>query len=243
LFLKAAFRYASQNRLEHIFIHGHAERQHFLFELLTDFGFADTGGWRGDRVFVKEHPSSAPTSTLAPFEYFRTYYPHYKAGPDVQKFIVPIRPEYHRILFPDYESPADRQLSLFRPSNAAGNAIKLAYLCRAQVRRMDPGDILLFYRSGDERATTSVGVVERYETLQDADEIARRVSRRTVYTMEEISAMSNKPTKVMLFRLVRHFEKPLGHAWLNRNAVVAGNIQSIRRIKHEAYERLVRELS
>ena len=39
LFLKAAFKFATANRLENIFIHGDEEQHYFLFSLLSDFGF------------------------------------------------------------------------------------------------------------------------------------------------------------------------------------------------------------
>ncbi len=63
---------------------------------------------------------------------------------------------------------------------------------------------MLFYRSTDERAVTTIGVVESYETLTDASEIVAKVKRRTVYSMADINLMAQKPTRVMLFRLVRH---------------------------------------
>lgn len=239
LFLKAAFRYATANRLEHIFIHGDQDAQHFLFALLEDFGFEDIGVWGRDRVLAKAHPNQPPESELPPFEYVRKYYPHFKKGSEVRKFIVPIQPAFHRILFSDYESPSDRQMPLFRPSNAAGNAIKLAYLCHAQASALSPGDLVLFYRSSDEKALTSLGVVELYEGLQDPDAIVQRVRRRTVYSMDDIVAMARRPTKVMLFRLVKHFAKPVPQPWLKEESIVQGNIQSIREIKHEKFLRVL----
>ena len=240
LFLKAAFRYANANRLEHIFIHGDLDQHHFLFELLEDFGFVHVGSHPGsdgrNAVYLKNHPIDAPDdSVLENFEYLRRYFPHFRDGNSVGKFIVPIRPEYHRILFPDYESPSDRQLALFRPSNTAGNAIKMAYLCHSQTKGLKPGDVVLFYRSGDERAITSLGIVEDYQTLTDAAEIARLVSRRTVYSMQDIEHMAHKPTKVMLFRLVRHFNTQPSHDWLLNQHIVNGNIQSIRVLSADAY--------
>jgi hypothetical protein len=244
LFLKAAFRYASANRLEHIFIHGDQDEHHFLFELLQDFGFTHVGSHPGsdgrDAVYLKQHPIASPVdNTLGNFEYLRHYFPHFRDGNGIGKFIVPIRPEYHRILFPDYDSHADRQITLFRPSNTAGNAIKMAYLCHSQTKGLRPGDVVLFYRSGDERAITSLGIVEDYETLTDAAEIARLVSRRTVYSMQDIEQMARKPTKVMLFRLVRHFNSPPTHDWLLNNHVVNGNIQTIRALGAEAYRTII----
>lgn len=243
LFLKAAFQYASTNRLEHIFLHGDLDQHHYLFELLEDFGFEEVGihpGTNGrDVTYLKRHPALPPTDDLQPFDYLRRYFPHYISGESVQKFIVPIRPEYHRVLFRDYQSPADRQFLLFEPGNTSGNAIKQAYLCHAQTKGIKPGDIVLFYRSEDEKAITSLGVVENYKALDDADEIARMVSRRTVYSMRDIRLMAKRPTKVMLFRLVHHFERPVGFDWLKESHIVNGYIQSITAIPHRSFERIL----
>jgi len=239
LFLKAAFRYATDNRLEQIFIHGDAEKHGFLFELLADFGFSEFGRYGDDVVFLKKHPLTAPldnTAELDAFEYFRKYFPHFRQDGSIKKFIVPIRPEYHSILFPDYLS---LQKSLFDATHTAGNAIKQAYLCHAKLTQIKPGDVVLFYRSTDEKVATSLGIVEQYQTLENVDEIVDRVRRRTVYSMSEIESMARKPTKVMLFRLVRHFAHPPSFEWLSQNQVVNGNIQTIREINDDAYQRLI----
>ncbi|MHB8249312.1 MAG: PIN domain-containing protein [Acidithiobacillus sp.] len=73
LFLKAAFRYATENKLKNIFIHGDVDRHHFLFEMLEDFGFIHVGfhpnsGGR-DAVYVKSHPMAPPDYQLPPLEY------------------------------------------------------------------------------------------------------------------------------------------------------------------------------
>ena len=243
LFLKAAFRYATENRLENIFIHGDVDCHHFLFEMLEDFGFVRVGfhpnsGGR-DAVYVKSHPLVPPDSQLPPLEYLCKFFPHFRHDDQVEKFIVPIRPEYHLVLFPDYESPAAHQMILFPPSNTAGNAIKMAYLCHAQTKTIHTGSIVLFYRSGDERAITSVGVAESYETLSDVDKIVAMVSRRTVYNMVEIYCMAEKPTRVMLFRLVRHFTMPISQAWLEQNHVLKGPPQSITKIGNREFEAIL----
>lgn len=242
LFLKAAFRYATANRLENIFIHGDVDQHYFLFEMLEDFGFSRVGSHPGsdgrDAVYLKRHPVISPADAIDPFAYLKQYFPHFRHDAAIGKFIIPIRPAYHRMLFPDYNSPADRQLALFQPSDFVGNAIKLAYLCHAQTKQINPGDLVLFYRSGDERAVTSLGVVEDYERLQDASLIASRVKRRTVYTMKEIEGMAKKPTKVMLFRLVKHLERPLSQAWLEANDILKGAPQSVTRISDEAFEKV-----
>jgi hypothetical protein len=244
LFLKAAFRYATANKHENIFIHGELEKHSFLFDLLEDFGFSAIGTHPGstgrDVVYIKKHPTNPPPyDGIQAFDYLKTYFPHYQKDDGVNKYIIPIQPEFHRILFPDYQSEYDRQQSLFQPTNSAGNAIKLAYLCHAQTKKMSAGNIVLFYRSGDEKAITSIGVVEDYQVLDDPMIIAQQVSRRTVYTMEQIQQMAEKSTKVMLFRLIRHFDTSICFEWLKNNKVVNGSIQSIQLINSEAFEKVI----
>lgn len=237
LFLKAAFRYATENACEHIFIHADVEKHDYLVNLLADFGFEDVGLYGTDRVFVKRHPVNAPDPAgLSAIEYVRLFYPHYQAGNQVQKFLVPIQQEFHRILFPDYRA---LQSQLFAPQGSVGNAIKLAYLCHAASKQIRPGDVLLFYRSEDEQAVTSLGVVDQFAVLSDAASIAAMVSRRTVYSIEEIRNMANRPTKVILFRLLKHFPAPPSLKRLLDDGVVAGNIQSITKISDEAFSRLL----
>jgi GNAT superfamily N-acetyltransferase len=243
LFLKAAFQYASTNRLQNIFIHGDEDRHYFLFELLVDFGFEHVGFHPGsngrDAVYLKRHPSVAPDEARPPFDYLRSYFPHFRSDATIGKYVVPIQPQYHEILFPDFQGTSNTQANLFGQDNQAGNAIKMAYLCRAQTKSIKPGDILLFYRSVDERGLTSIGVVESYETLHDAVSIVARVKRRTVYTLGEIEEMATKPTKVILFRFVRHLPRTLGLDALLKNHVLNGQPQSITKIEHEKFETII----
>lgn len=244
LFLKAAFKFASNNRHENIFIHGNYEKHGFLFDLLEDFGFLPVGTHIGqdmsDVVYVKKHPTIAPLiNDNEPFSYFKKYFPHFLRNENINKYIIPIQPQFHEVLFPDFTSLARRQMQLFHRENFVGNAIKLAYLCHAQTKQIASGDIVLFYRSKDEMALTSIGVVESYEELNDAMLIAQKVSRRTVYNMQEISNMAQKNTKVMLFRLIGHFRSPVDYSWLQANEVVNGAIQSIIKINDEAFMRVI----
>jgi hypothetical protein len=237
LFLKAAFRYATENTCEHIFITANAENQDYLIRVLMDFGFAERGTYRGDMVLVKPHPvAEPPTDGLVPTEYVRRYFPHFRFDSMVQKFLVPIQPHYHEILFPDYASIQPR---LFTSTGNVGNAIKLAYLCHAQTNSIRPGDILLFYRTDDEKAVTSLGVVDQFEISSDGAQIASLVSRRTVYSIDEIDALAQKPTKVILFRLIGHFPAIIPYERLMLDEVVTGPIQSIRKVSDVAFSRVL----
>lgn len=237
LFLKAAFRFATERACENIFTHTDADEHDYLVRLLEDFGFVENGTYGNDTVLVKAHPRLAPEALeLAPFEYARRYFPHYRHGTEIQKFIVPIQPQYHDTLLPDYHPHQSR---LFGVENSAGNAIKLAYLCHAQSNSLRPGDLVLFYRTVDEMALTSIGVVEDFTTSQNAAAIASLVSRRTVYSREDIEEMAAKPTKVILFRLLEHLPQQVSYAQLQRDCGVAGPIQSIRKIQHDQFTKIL----
>jgi GNAT superfamily N-acetyltransferase len=237
LFLKAAFRYATENTCENVFIHANAERHDYLIRMLADFGFKEHGSYRGDVVLVKPHPRLPPDfASSHPFEYAREFFPHYRCDSAVQKFLIPIQPQFHAELFPDYSAV---QKHLFGVTGSVGNAIKLAYLCHAQTKAIRAGDVVLFYRTGDEKAVTSVGIVDRFEMLTDAARIASLVSRRTVYGIDEINRMAERLTKVILFRLVEHFPHSVSYDQLLGAGVVSGPIQSIRRITDESFLRVL----
>lgn len=237
LFLKASFRYAQQNACEHVFITAKREGQEYPIRMLIDFGFEERGQYRGDVVLVKPHPSRPPPSAnFTPAQYVRRFFPHYRSDSGVQKFLVPIQPRYHEILFPDYTPIQQR---LFGVVGNVGNAIKLAYLCRAQANSIRPGDVLLFYRTDDEKSITSIGVVDQFEISNDGAKIASLVSRRTVYSLEEIDALAQKPTKVILFRLISHFQNIVRYDRLIQDSVVTGPIQSIRRISDDSFSRIL----
>jgi GNAT superfamily N-acetyltransferase len=237
LFLKAAFRYATERACEHLFIHANAERHDYLLRLLDDFGFSQRGHYKGDLVLVKVHPHMAPEGkSIEPLEYARRYFPHYRRDAAVQKFVIPIQPQYHNLLLPDY-SPLQGQL--FASHNNVGNAIKLAYLCHAPTNAIKPGDVLLFYRTLDEKAVTSIGVVDRFDVLNDPAKIASLVSRRTVYSQSEIEKMAANPTKVILFRLMEHLPRQVSYIQLQKDCGIKGPIQSIRRVQDDQFAKIL----
>ncbi|SIT49649.1 conserved hypothetical protein [Paraburkholderia ribeironis] len=246
LFLKMAFRYATANACAHIFIdvredenpdQSHPE----LITLLKDFGFSVAGNHNGDRVYVKRHPTAPPIADLDAgdrFDYTRRFYPHFRADLDIHKFIIPIKPRYHRVLFPDHPDNEGQ-----RPrghGEHVGNAIKLAYLSHSPSTQIRRGDVVLFYRGYDLKAMTTLVVVEHFETLSDSNDIAQLVSRRTVYTDDEIDEMADHPAgvRILLFRTIEHFPNPVPRAQLPRQ--VAGNIQSTRLITNDTFSRILR---
>jgi len=236
LFLKAAFQYSSDNRLEYIYLTIKPDKRPYLEDMVKEYGFTHYSNYNGDRVFVKQHPTNPVNASLPPLEYHIRYFPHFKCGRKVKKYIIPIQPQFHRMLFPE----AQKQRSIFSPESM-GNAIKRAYLCHARIKNLEAGDIILFYRSRDVMAITSLGVIESVHDLDDLDRIVPLVSKRTVYSFEDLTNMAAKRTKVILFRLAIHLNQSVSYEWLTKEGVINGQIQSIRQIDDTSFQRIVEE--
>jgi len=99
----------------------------------------------------------------------------------------------------------------------------------------------MFYRSHDLKAVTSLGIIESVHDLTDADKIVPLVSKRTVYSFDDISEIAEKMTKIILFRSAIHFKQPIAYKWLTEEGVVNGQIQTIRKISDISFRRIVDE--
>lgn len=236
LFFKAAFTYTSRNGMEFVYLTTTPD-QGFLRDLCAKYGFFECGACSQGRelVLVKEIPRIPPPSPLPPLEYHIRFSPCIKVLPTTQVLLIPIQPAFHNLLFPEISS----QFELFSDP-VIGNGLTLAYLCHAKLAEINPGDVALFYRSGDLRSITTVGVVESSFISNDTEVIVRNVAKRTVYPLPEIVRMASKPLRVVLFRLASHLAQPVGYDQLLQNHIIAGSPQSISRISVNDFREITR---
>lgn len=234
LFVKLSVKYAIEIRFDEIYVTLFPSGGEELIELIREFGFERVANKDGEHVYLKRVvPDGYPCSNT---EAAKRFYPTYYDGPSVQKFIVPIIPKYHNRLFTEFERRQAHLTEYAGELIIEGNTIKKAYLCYSKISRMQAGDVLLFYRSKDEMALTSVGIVERvYHVVRDAERIMRYVTNRTVYTKAEIETMAKKSTKVILFNWHFHFPNPLRLEYLLQKGIVRRAPMSIVRVAHNKY--------
>ena len=239
LLLKQAFNYTIENNLRYVYVTVEPNEHKFLEELLQDYGFYPYGFDKNERdiVYVKDFPETPPVTDDDPLEYSIKYYPYIKLENN-SVYLVPIQPQYHKILFPEIEKQSD-----FFSSEAmsAGNAIKQAYLCKSPTKSIKPGDVLFFYRTTDDMAITTYGIVDQFHIETDPDEIFKWVSKRTVYSMDDINSMAGKNIKVILFRFIRHLNDAVPYHRLLKTGIINGPIQSITRLDKEFTEKLLQE--
>ncbi len=233
LLLKTAFQYAKENDFENMYITVFPKYEGLII-LFEEFGFdISHQKEKGELVLVKPMKfDQADYDSLAGLDFHIRYGPFRIKFPNVPGFIIPIKPKYHRLLFPD----AEPQLELYPGQHPFGNSIRKAYLCHARMRDIEPGSLLLFYRSKDLKAVSCLGVAEETKVSNRAEEIARFVGKRTVYTFKEIEDMCQKTVFSILFRHARILPHPIPLAELIEKSIIKGIPQTITRLRSEAME-------
>lgn len=235
LLLKTIFDYCAENRMTHIYVEvfeHHAE----LVTLFEEFGFArrPLGTTRNELVMAKTFVADVAAGELDALEYHVRFGPPSLRLDDGHVLIVPIQPQYHRMLFPD----AGPEIPLYGVGvQPYGNAIRKAYLSNATIRAVQPGDTVLFYRSQDLKAIFVAGVVERTIASDDPVHIARAVGQRTVYSLEDIVDMCNqREVLAILFRQDRILRNRIERAELEGAGVMLRPPQTISHVRSEGLE-------
>ena len=243
-FLKQACSFALENDLTAIYVQVRKNAHASLTDLLQDFGFASLGKYRNDIVWVKMMMPVCPISVEsvrrrdALVECDIQYYPRFIACEPVQKFVVPIHPSYHEELFPDASRGNLFTLKSGFPFPSEGNAIKKAYISHSGIRKMRPGDLVFFYRTGDAKEVDTIGFVERTVVSCDADEVLSVVARRTVLPGRKIHQMvQERKVLIVLFRFLCHFPHPVTKLQMSREGL-SGEIQTIREMPIQVYQNL-----
>jgi GNAT superfamily N-acetyltransferase len=202
LLLSFALRYCQKHAFPECYVTVFPRRTDII-DFLTPFGFRDIGANQyAERVLLKRFSPAPGSDDLSPLGYFQNYYPAYRRDASVKKFLVPIRPPYHQQLFPEFEPRPGHQQTLdgsTPPTFAAGNAIRKAYLSNSATGKVRPGDILLFYRSEDERRVIHVGLVEETRVCRSPTEIIDFVGNRTVLPLRRLEEMCQRPVLAILF--------------------------------------------
>lgn len=241
--LHAALEYAKNATAEFIYLTVYVRRQPHLTNFVSSFGFVAYGAVGGEVVFGKHlKPHSPDDFYLKKNEFVARFYPSYRCDESVNKFIVPIQPLYHERLFPD--------ISDFRESllgdcpelyTSESNTIRKAYVSKSRIRLIEPGDLLLFYRSHDRQSLEILDCVESIRVSSSIDELFEYVHSRTVYSLQELKDMSNNGRDELLaiqFVLLENFSVAVDRDELDKIHIAAP--QSIRRISSAQFAEIIR---
>jgi hypothetical protein len=186
-FLKIIFDNALRNNVEEIYVTlFHSREEHDrLIGLLEDWGFIYHGNKKSisgiEEVYTKNFKPSPDK------HHPKITYPF--ISNDRRHFIVPIYPEYHTELLPDSilnnESPQD-----YVENEPHRNAIQKVYISRSFYRDLEPGDIILFYRTGGyyKSVISTIGIVESViDSINDEAEFVKLCRKRSVFTDKKLA--------------------------------------------------------
>lgn len=197
LLLRSIFNYCYVNNFEYVYVTAYEKNK--ICSFFENFGFELHKTFKkntGELVFIKKMiPDNG--RLLPALQYHILYGPKYYYE-KVNSFVVPIRPDYHKKLFPELE----KQLFLFPNKDGCSNGIRKAYICMSNITKIKEGDILYFYRSNDYKNIQTIGITEKVIRTNDIDEIISVTARRTVFTTKNINDYfgKNKEVLVILFR-------------------------------------------
>lgn len=106
---------------------------------------------------------------------------------------------------------------------------------------MKEGDLVLFYRSKDKKAITTLGIIEKTFKSDNLDIILEEVTKRTVYSYDDIKKMAQKETNIILFRLIDYFDAPfVTKKWLEEEHIYK-NCQSICKIENDVFNKILKQ--
>ena len=237
LLISIAIQEAINHESEELYLTHYRQEEDYLVRLISKYGF-----WKaseksdGEEIYLKR-VTPGPWDDPDPREVHTRFYPSFYDGESVEKFLVPVKPVYHSRLFTSYDKRQPKLPEFQGQFYSEGNAIRKAYLSRANTRQIDSQDILLFYRTGDSKAITSIGVCEQVEyDKTDSAEIMNLVGRRSVFRESEIEDYAESGTTVILFTWHFDLANEVHYQELLDAGVIHGPIQTIQRMEHEDYK-------
>jgi predicted nucleic acid-binding protein len=190
-FLKVVFDNALRLKVDEVYVTIFDKRieQQRLINLLEEYGFRLHGFKRGPEG--KEFVYVRTFARLANRQHPKLTFPFFSTAGHI--FIVSIYPKYHTELFPDSilrtESPMD-----FVENEPHRNAISKVFVSRSVERNLEPGDVIIFYRTGGyyKSVVTTIGVVESViDNIPSEKHFIQLCRKRSVFTDEELSKQWN----------------------------------------------------
>lgn len=243
LFIKKSIQMAMQKQLEEVFLTHFTKDEDLLVDLITEYGFKKAGESKnGESIYIKSIiPKDKDINNYPSKELIHEYYPYYLDDERINKFMIPIQPEYHNRLFPEYNPNIGTQLQLFNKLaiNPEGNTIKKAYICNSPIKKMKVGDLVIFYLSKTKQAASVLGVIESiHYDEKDLDSIYRHIGKRTVYSSKELKEICQKKSVIILFLELHYIDSDVDLDFMTKNNILKGPPQSIVKLNEDSYKQI-----
>lgn len=227
-FVKIIFDNALQRKVNEIYVTLFTDRTELiaLKELLSQWGFYYYGkkltNGKEEEVLVK------PLHVMIDGKTPKFNYPNFLYS--VNKFIMPIKPQYHTTLLPDSKLNTENQIDFLGPKPHR-YALQKVYVSWASTNGAKPGDLILFYRMGEEGTrkkytsvvTTLAIVDEIIANISSEEELLSQCQNRSVFTAGELKHLWHRfgaNNKILKFIFVKSLTKRLTLEYLQDNNII-----------------------
>lgn len=228
-FIKIIFDNALDRNVDEIYITLFEDRPELkaLEDLITVWGFFKYGvkrtNGKEEVVFCKK--LKLYNNSLSVKENFPNILVREK-----QKFILPIYPVYHTTLLPDSKLNTENEVDFFG-KEPHRYALQKVYISFSWERDIHPGDILLFYRNGEDGSNkkytsvlTTIGIVDSIKYgFQYKEDFFDSCQNRSVFpeeTLEDFWKKNKDTLLVVKFIFVKSLTKRLTLGYLWAQAIV-----------------------
>lgn len=227
-FIKIIFDNALYRKVDEIYVTFFEDSPNLdaLKGLLETWGFVRHGikhsYGKEETVFVKKLGVMNPEMSA------KNNFPNMQFGK--QKFILPIMAKYHTSLLPDSILKTEKQINFMGP-DAQKYALQKVYISWAPERNINPGDLILFYRMGEEGSNkkyssvlTTLGMVDRiYYNFKTKDDFLSHCQNRSVFSKDDLDYFWNQHRgnlMVLKFVFVKSLKNRLTLDYLHQLGVV-----------------------
>ena len=227
-FIKIIFDNALYRKVDEIYVTFFEDSPNLeaLKGLLETWGFVRHGikhsYGKEEAVFVKK------LGTMNPDLSIKSNFPNILFNK--QKFILPIMAKYHTSLLPDSILNTEKQINFMGP-DAQKYALQKVYISWAPERNINSGDLILFYRMGEEGSNkkytsvlTTLGMVDQiYYNFKTKDDFLSHCQNRSVFSKDDLDYFWNQHRgnlMVLKFVFVKSLKNRLTLDYLHQLGVV-----------------------
>jgi ribosomal protein S18 acetylase RimI-like enzyme len=241
LFLNKMFEYCINQDIGYLYLSVYEKQTHLIY-LLEKFGFYKeeflNGQGNKELKMIKRLVKSLVTDN----ENLLVNHPFYRDGADINKYVIPIQPQFYNTLFKDgkHRSPTLFDASPWSLNEIQGNTIIKAYISNSNIKKLSKGDILLFYSSKERKSIEPIGILEECQIVDNIDDLWDLVRKKTVFTRKQLESMlyEKKSLHVIVFRLITYMQKEVNLDRIKRIDSLKNKIQTITHLKQDDYKEL-----
>ena len=250
-FIKIIFDNAIERKVDEIYVTLFEDRDELkiLGRLLRRWGFRDYGikksNGREEKVLVKKMNSYDDSLSI------KENYPNVNYY--VEKRFLPILPQYHTSLLPDSQLKTERDVD-YIDNIAHRYALQKVYITWGMKTDVKCGDILVFYRNGEDgtkkkfsSVMTTVGVIDEIVyNFSSKEEFMRCCENRSVFTKDDLEYFwyrgRNKLCVVKFIYITSMTNRlNLGYLWDKNIVIPYGGPRSFDKLTDAQFEQIIRD--